>query len=335
MCESGLLPSISHAVLVAAVFLPVDVSSAIVSLFPSLPFDLLSALLSVAPWMKGVRDCGPVNSVLWDAEGRVLPYLSSPAPPVRSWRPRLLLPLLSSRLLPLSLCWGVSGLSLCFFSPTSPPPLVWRCPECPLYPSGQSWLEWRHYNQLSIMFVIGCKLVLLTSFQPVFPHWDTFVLAFADISRRWTLTHTKNITFRKIFIFLSLTDPLICSLMHYFLNSLPPPLPCSVHSVFCLSAAAYCGLLTAARQYQPECSRPQIPTLDLEQWYQEVMAAVESSQICPPPPLPAKPLSTRRPMQVILRGAAFSFLFLPSSIVSVLSSHENGFSKCIVLCWLI
>ncbi|XP_021437986.2 LOW QUALITY PROTEIN: pleckstrin homology-like domain family B member 1 [Oncorhynchus mykiss] len=50
-------------------------------------------------------------------------------------------------------------------------------------------------------------------------------------------------------------------------------------------------------EYQPECSRPQIPTLDLEQWYQEVMAAVESSQICPPPPLPAKPLSTRRPMQ--------------------------------------
>ncbi|XP_070983571.1 pleckstrin homology-like domain family B member 1 isoform X20 [Oncorhynchus clarkii lewisi] len=50
-------------------------------------------------------------------------------------------------------------------------------------------------------------------------------------------------------------------------------------------------------EYQPECSRPQIPTLDLEQWYQEVMAAVESSQLCPPPPLPAKPLSTRRPMQ--------------------------------------
>ncbi|XP_064856355.1 pleckstrin homology-like domain family B member 1 isoform X4 [Oncorhynchus nerka] len=51
-------------------------------------------------------------------------------------------------------------------------------------------------------------------------------------------------------------------------------------------------------EYQPECSRPQIPTLDLEQWYQEVMAAVESSQLCQPPPLPAKPLSTRRPMQV-------------------------------------
>ncbi|XP_045580446.1 pleckstrin homology-like domain family B member 1 isoform X16 [Salmo salar] len=50
------------------------------------------------------------------------------------------------------------------------------------------------------------------------------------------------------------------------------------------------------KEYQPECSRPQIHTVDLEQWYQEVMAAGESSQLCPP--LPAKPLSARRPMQV-------------------------------------
>uniref|UniRef100_A0A8C8FAK0 Pleckstrin homology-like domain family B member 1 n=1 Tax=Oncorhynchus tshawytscha TaxID=74940 RepID=A0A8C8FAK0_ONCTS len=45
-----------------------------------------------------------------------------------------------------------------------------------------------------------------------------------------------------------------------------------------------------------ERSRPQIPTLDLEQWYQEVMAAGVSSHLCPP--LPAKSLSPRRPMQV-------------------------------------
>ncbi|XP_055735976.1 pleckstrin homology-like domain family B member 1 isoform X7 [Salvelinus fontinalis] len=49
-------------------------------------------------------------------------------------------------------------------------------------------------------------------------------------------------------------------------------------------------------EYQPERSRPQIPTLDLEQWYQEVMAAGESSHLCPP--LPAKLLFPRRPMQV-------------------------------------
>lgn len=122
-----------------------------------------------------------------------------------------------------------------------------------------------------------------------------------------------------------------------FLISFPPPLPCSVHPVFCLSAASYCGLLTAALQYQPERSRPQIPTLDLEQWYQEVMAAGESSHLCPP--LPAKSLSLRRPMQVILRGAAFSssFLFLPmfySSIVSVLSSCSHFWWKCLFKCFV-
>ncbi|XP_064880607.1 pleckstrin homology-like domain family B member 1 isoform X7 [Oncorhynchus nerka] len=54
--------------------------------------------------------------------------------------------------------------------------------------------------------------------------------------------------------------------------------------------------LSLSVEYQPERSRPQIPTLDLEQWYQEVMAAGVSSHLCPP--LPAKSLSPRRPMQV-------------------------------------
>ncbi|KAM9442329.1 pleckstrin homology-like domain family B member 1 isoform 10-T10 [Salvelinus alpinus] len=54
--------------------------------------------------------------------------------------------------------------------------------------------------------------------------------------------------------------------------------------------------LSLSVEYQPERSRPQIPTLDLEQWYQEVMAAGESSHLCPP--LPAKSLFPRRPMQV-------------------------------------
>ncbi|XP_070986812.1 pleckstrin homology-like domain family B member 1 isoform X10 [Oncorhynchus clarkii lewisi] len=54
--------------------------------------------------------------------------------------------------------------------------------------------------------------------------------------------------------------------------------------------------LSLSVEYQPERSRPQIPTLDLEQWYQEAMAAGVSSHLCPP--LPAKSLSPRRPMQV-------------------------------------
>ncbi|XP_048839311.1 pleckstrin homology-like domain family B member 1 isoform X6 [Brienomyrus brachyistius] len=53
---------------------------------------------------------------------------------------------------------------------------------------------------------------------------------------------------------------------------------------------------------EPDWGRPQMAALDLERWYQEVMAAGEaiplaSGQPCPPP-LPAKSLSSRRPAQV-------------------------------------
>ncbi|XP_041098455.1 pleckstrin homology-like domain family B member 1, partial [Polyodon spathula] len=47
-----------------------------------------------------------------------------------------------------------------------------------------------------------------------------------------------------------------------------------------------------------ERGRPQIPALDLEQWYQEIMACGEESPHTPPPPLPAKSLLTRRPVQM-------------------------------------
>ncbi|XP_053543136.1 pleckstrin homology-like domain family B member 1 isoform X12 [Ictalurus punctatus] len=48
---------------------------------------------------------------------------------------------------------------------------------------------------------------------------------------------------------------------------------------------------------QPEWLRPHIPRLDLERWYQEVMAAGDPSQLCPPP-LQAKAHSAHRPLQV-------------------------------------
>ncbi|MCJ8739940.1 hypothetical protein PDJAM_G00053090 [Pangasius djambal] len=51
------------------------------------------------------------------------------------------------------------------------------------------------------------------------------------------------------------------------------------------------------KEGQPERLRPQIPRLDLERWYQEVMAAGDPSQLCPPP-LPAKAHSAHRPLQV-------------------------------------
>ncbi|XP_016380247.1 pleckstrin homology-like domain family B member 1 isoform X7 [Sinocyclocheilus rhinocerous] len=48
---------------------------------------------------------------------------------------------------------------------------------------------------------------------------------------------------------------------------------------------------------QPAWSRPSVPRLDSERWYQEIMAAGEPSHACPPP-LPAKCISSRKPMQI-------------------------------------
>lgn len=49
-------------------------------------------------------------------------------------------------------------------------------------------------------------------------------------------------------------------------------------------------------QSQPELSRNALPPINLERWYQDIMAAGEP-QPCPPP-LPAKSFSARRHGQV-------------------------------------
>ncbi|XP_072525514.1 pleckstrin homology-like domain family B member 1 isoform X2 [Salminus brasiliensis] len=54
---------------------------------------------------------------------------------------------------------------------------------------------------------------------------------------------------------------------------------------------------TTMKEAQAERSRPQPTRLDLERWYQDIMAAGEPSHACPPP-LPAKSFSTRRPTQM-------------------------------------
>ncbi|XP_022523404.2 pleckstrin homology-like domain family B member 1 isoform X9 [Astyanax mexicanus] len=54
---------------------------------------------------------------------------------------------------------------------------------------------------------------------------------------------------------------------------------------------------TTMKETQAERSRPQPLRLDLERWYQDIMAAGEPSHACPPP-LPAKSFSTRRPTQM-------------------------------------
>ncbi|XP_052412657.1 pleckstrin homology-like domain family B member 1 isoform X9 [Carassius gibelio] len=52
-----------------------------------------------------------------------------------------------------------------------------------------------------------------------------------------------------------------------------------------------------SKETQPAWTRPSIPRLDSERWYQEIMAAGEPSHACPPP-LPAKCISSRKPMQI-------------------------------------
>ncbi|XP_026228999.1 pleckstrin homology-like domain family B member 1 isoform X3 [Anabas testudineus] len=75
---------------------------------------------------------------------------------------------------------------------------------------------------------------------------------------------------------------------------------------------------TAMREYQSESSRPHLPMLDLEQWYQELM--VGSSQHCPPP-LPAKCLSGRRPVLQVFRSK------LDSDPGLSLHQHKSGSSS--------
>ncbi|XP_051959094.1 pleckstrin homology-like domain family B member 1 isoform X2 [Xyrauchen texanus] len=67
-----------------------------------------------------------------------------------------------------------------------------------------------------------------------------------------------------------------------------------VHSSYTSQCGSFQSLLV---ETQPSWSRSSIPRLDSERWYQEIMAAGQPSHDCPPP-LPAKCLSSRKPMQI-------------------------------------
>lgn len=121
---------------------------------------LFSPSVCVCCLCEGVCNSGTVKSDVWDAEGGIVPYLSaSPAPAVWSRRPRLLLPPLSSRLLPLSLCGG-----LCC-RPSFPPFLP------PAFPS------------MSVLAAVGCCLFLLMHIKecitfPTQTHYTTQYVRF-------------------------------------------------------------------------------------------------------------------------------------------------------------
>ena len=126
---------------------------------------------------------------------------------------------------------------------------------------------------------------------------------------------------------LSLSFHLAFDLLSSF--SLPPSLFPPLSSFHPLSLCS----CPAAQHYQSEGSRPHVPGLDLEQWYQEVMSAGQDGQLCPPP-LPTKSLSGRRPLQVtpgFLRSPRFllvshcSFPFMSASFQRQVCKHCHGF----------
>ncbi|XP_056099214.1 pleckstrin homology-like domain family B member 1 isoform X23 [Rhinichthys klamathensis goyatoka] len=73
--------------------------------------------------------------------------------------------------------------------------------------------------------------------------------------------------------------------------------PSLADSAFSCLPSPHGSSLTLSFERQSDWGRPQMPALDLDRWYQEVMAAGDVNQLCPPP-LPAKALSSRKPVQV-------------------------------------
>uniref|UniRef100_A0A8C2PN23 Pleckstrin homology-like domain family B member 1 n=1 Tax=Cyprinus carpio TaxID=7962 RepID=A0A8C2PN23_CYPCA len=72
----------------------------------------------------------------------------------------------------------------------------------------------------------------------------------------------------------------------------------------------------------------EMPVLDLERWYQEVMAAGDANHLCPPPPLPAKAFSSRKPAQVTAKSSsplmvANSTGSLPRNLAATLQDIET------------
>ncbi|KAK5621423.1 hypothetical protein CRENBAI_006806 [Crenichthys baileyi] len=78
-----------------------------------------------------------------------------------------------------------------------------------------------------------------------------------------------------------------------------PLQPGAVDPAFSCLPSRHGSSLSLSVEHQSEASRPQLPKLDLEQWYQELMAG--STQLCAPP-LPAKSPSGRRPVLQVFRS---------------------------------
>ncbi|CAJ1066015.1 pleckstrin homology-like domain family B member 1 isoform X6 [Xyrichtys novacula] len=83
-------------------------------------------------------------------------------------------------------------------------------------------------------------------------------------------------------------------------SPLRQPLQCgAVDPAFSCLPSPHGSSLSLSLEYQSDSSRSHLSKLDLEQWYQELMAG--SSPLCAPP-LPAKSLSGRRPVLQVFRS---------------------------------
>lgn len=85
-------------------------------------------------------------------------------------------------------------------------------------------------------------------------------------------------------------------------------------------------------QSQPELSRNAMPPINLERWYQDIMAAGEPQSSCPPP-LPAKSFSSRRHGQVnapLFLTRRWTLLCLTLSSLDLWSSLWICYNVCLV-----
>ncbi len=119
----------------------------------------------------------------------------------------------------------------------------------------------------------------------------------------------------------SISLSLSLSLLSLSLSSLSLSLSLSSLSLFlslCLSLSLCAYGCAACVKRQSDWGRPQMPALDLEHWYRGLMAAGDANHLCPPPALPAKAFSSRKPAQVTARSSA---LFHPPLLFHIFTPH--------------
>ncbi|XP_051255162.1 pleckstrin homology-like domain family B member 1 isoform X6 [Dicentrarchus labrax] len=158
-------------------------------------------------------------------------------------------------------------------------------PPCQLYPSSPT----EEYMKLSDVYKMYGGSGRHESIKPA-SHGRSFAIdaALAGACEEYVTVGQLNQMYGMPKVESSPTSPLRQSLQ-----------PGAVDPAFSCLPSPHGSSLSLSVEYQSEGSRPHLSKLDLEQWYQELMAG--SSQLCPPP-LPAKSLSGRRAVLQVFRS---------------------------------